>query len=168
MLAWWDKLERWLIGALGGAGLLIYLMQIFGRYVAPERDLAWGEELTIYVIIWACLLSASMLVREDGHVRADLLLRLLPVERQRWIEVVNCIVAVLFCGSLAWVAYLMTLDFYELGEKSNTTLRFPMWLYYASLPTCAGLMTLRYAIRLWNFLFRYDPSRMAVHSGRES
>ena len=167
MIAWWDRSERWLIGALGGAGLLIYLLQILGRYFFPGADLAWGEELTIYVIIWATFLTTSVLVREDGHVRADLILRMLPPERQRWIEVANCLVAIAFCAGLAWYGGLAAYDSFDLGETSNTILRFPLWIYYASLPTCAALMTLRLLVRLWTFVARFDPAHMAVHSGRE-
>jgi hypothetical protein len=49
--------------------------------VTHEIDFSVGEELTIYIIIWSTFLTASLLVREDSHVRADLLMR---PERQRW------------------------------------------------------------------------------------
>ncbi len=167
MLAAWDKLERWLIGILGGLSLVIYLAQIFGRYLTSSIDFSVGEELTIYIVIWAALLTASQLVREDGHVRADLLLRMMPPERQRWVEIVNCVIAVIFCAGLTWYGWLATADSFGLDERSNTALAFPMWIYYASLPTAAALMTVRYAIRLWQFCFAYDPATMQVHSGRE-
>ncbi len=37
-----------------------------------------------------------------------------------------------------------------------------MWIYYASLPTGGALMTVRYLIRLFRYLFRFDPATMAV------
>jgi TRAP-type C4-dicarboxylate transport system permease small subunit len=168
MLAWWDRLERWLIGVLGAIGLGIYLMQILGRYLVPGADVAWGEELTIYIVIWATFLTASLLVREDGHVRADLLLRMMPVTRQRWVEIANCVIALVFCLALAWFGWLAAKDSFDLSEKSNTILAFPLWVYYAALPTAALLMSVRYALRLWQFCFRFDPEHMTVHSGRES
>ncbi|MGE0423523.1 MAG: TRAP transporter small permease [Reyranellaceae bacterium] len=168
MLKWWDRIERWLIGALGALGLAIYLVQIAGRYLMPGVDTAWGEELTVYIMIWGTMLSASLLVREDGHVRADLLLRMLPAWRQRWIELVNCVIAIAFCAGLTWFGAYLSWDSFDLGERSNTSLGFPLWLYYACLPACAGLMTLRYVIRLYEFAFRFDPASMEVHSGRES
>jgi len=163
----WDKLERWLIGLLGAAGLLVYLTQIVGRYLTTEIDFSAGEELTIYIIIWAALLTGSLLVREDGHVRADLLLRMLRPERQRWIEVANCGIAVGFCLALTWYGAFAAFDSYDMGERSNTALGFPLWLYYSALPVSAGLMSMRYARRLWQFCFAFDPATMEVHSGRE-
>ncbi len=163
----WDRLERWLIGLLGGVGLLIYLTQIVGRYLTTEIDFSAGEELTIYIVIWATFLTASLLVREDGHVRADLLLRMLRPERQRWVEIANCGIALGFCLALTWYGWLVAADSYDLGERSNTVLSFPMWVYYAALPVSAALMSIRYARRLWQFCFAFDPATMEVHSGRE-
>lgn len=163
----WDTLERWLIGLLGAVGLVVYLTQIVGRYITTEIDFSAGEELTIYIIIWAALLTGSLLVREDGHVRADLLLRMMPPERQRWFEIANCGIATGFCLALAWYGYAATFDSYDMGERSNTALGFPLWIYYSALPVSAALMAIRYARRLWQFSFAFDPSTMEVHSGRE-
>ena len=168
MLRYWDVLERWIIGILGAAALLICVWQIVGRYISADLALTWGEELSVYVIIWAGLLTASQLVRDDGHVRADIILRMLKPEHQRWVEVVNCLLAIIFCGGLTWFGWQCTVDAYEIDERSMTSLAFPMWIYYASLPTAAGLMTLRYVIRFYQWAFAFDPARMEVQSGRES
>ena len=168
MLRYWDVLERWIIGILGAAALLICVWQIVGRYISPKLALTWGEELSVYVIIWAGLLTASQLVRNDGHVRADIILRMLKPAHQRWVEVVNCLLAIVFCAGLAWFGWKCTIDAYEIDERSMTSLAFPMWIYYASLPAAAALMTLRYIIRFYQWAFAFDPTRMEVQSGRES
>jgi len=37
-----------------------------------------------------------------------------------------------------------------------------MWLYSAAVPTGAMLMTARYLIRLYRYLFAFDPETMTV------
>ena len=37
-----------------------------------------------------------------------------------------------------------------------------MWLYSAALPTGAALMSGRYLIRLYRYLFAFDPATMTV------
>jgi TRAP-type C4-dicarboxylate transport system permease small subunit len=37
-----------------------------------------------------------------------------------------------------------------------------MWIYYAALPTGGVLMGVRYLIRLYRYLFRFDPDTMTV------
>ena len=41
-------------------------------------------------------------------------------------------------------------------------LQFPMWIYYAALPVGGLLMTVRYLIRLYRYVFRFDPATMTV------
>ena len=52
MLNAWDKLERWLIGLLGGLGLLIYLTQIVGRYLTTEIDFSAPTTPSLIVTPW--------------------------------------------------------------------------------------------------------------------
>lgn len=120
------------------------------------------------MVVWAIFLTGSALVRDDGHVRADLVLRLLTPGQQRWCEVLNCIVAAIFCAGLAWYGWQITWDAYDMGETSNSMLRFPLWIYFACLPVGAGLMTMRYIGRLVRYLIRFDPETMAIQTGRES
>ena len=98
----WDKIERRLAGLLGGCALAIGAYQIFGRYVDPHLAITWGDETTVYLIVWAVFLASSQLVRTDGHVRPDLVLRILKPRQQRIVEIGNCLVALAFCAGLTW------------------------------------------------------------------
>jgi C4-dicarboxylate transporter, DctQ subunit len=158
----WDTLERRLAGLLGGCALAIGAYQIFGRYVDPHLAITWGEETTVYLIVWAVFLASSQLVRSDGHVRPDLVLRILKPRQQRIVEIGNCLVALAFCAGLAWFGWRITSSAYELDERSSTGLSFPMWIYYASLAVGASLMSVRYVIRLHRYVFRFDPATMTI------
>jgi C4-dicarboxylate transporter DctQ subunit len=159
---WWDKAERFLIGVLGACAMLIGLVQVVGRYVAPRYAISWAEEVIVYLIIWGIMLAASQLVRTDSHVRPDLVLRAVSPPVQRWMEVVNCIVALAFCAGLAWYGWSIVETSWLLDERSSSDLQFPMWLYSAAVPTGALLMSGRYLIRLYRYLFAFDPETMTV------
>ena len=159
---WWDKAERFLIGLLGLAAMIIGLVQVVGRYVAPLYAISWAEEVIVYLIIWGIMLAASQLVRTDSHVRPDLVLRAVPPRFQRWMEVVNCLAALSFCIGLAWYGWSIVETSWQLDERSSSDLQFPMWLYSAAVPTGATLMTGRYLIRLYRYLFAFDPATMTV------
>jgi TRAP-type C4-dicarboxylate transport system permease small subunit len=161
-LALLDRVERLLIGLFGTAALAVGTFQVIGRYVDQRIAFAYGEEVVVYCTVWAVFLAASQLVRTDGHVRPDLVLRLLPPRGQRWVEVFNCCVALAFCGGLTWFAFEVAAGSFDLDERSSTGLEFPMWIYYASIPVGAGLMTLRYVLRLYRYLFRFDPDTMVI------
>ena len=158
----WNFVERALIGILGAMALAIGTYQVIGRYVDQRIAFAYGDEVVVYLTVWAVFLATSQLVRTDGHVRPDLVLRLLPPRVQRWVEAFNCCVAILFCAGLVWCGYQVAQGSFALDERSITGLEFPMWIYYGSV--CAGgfLMTVRYLIRLYRYVFRFDPATMVI------
>jgi C4-dicarboxylate transporter DctQ subunit len=158
----WDRIEQTLVGLLGACALIVGMVQVVGRYFDPEHAISWAEEVIVYLAIWAIMIVSSQLVRTDGHVRPDLVLRVLPPQAQRVLEVFNCLVALAFCGGMVWYGWQIVMDSWMLDERSSTGLEFPMWIYYLALPTGGGLMTIRYIMRLVRFLFFYDPVTMAV------
>lgn len=161
-MRWWDKVELFLVGLLGLGALVVGMWDVLGRYLDSKLSSGWGDEVIVYLIIWGIMLVSSQLVRHDGHVRPDLVLRLLGPGTQRWLEVVNCIAALAFCAGMVWYGYQIVDTSMLLDERSSTELSFPMWIYYASLPAGMGLMFIRYTVRLLRYLFAFDPATMAV------
>jgi C4-dicarboxylate transporter DctQ subunit len=165
----WDTLERVAVGLLGCAALGIGMWQIFGRYIDPSMGSGWGDEIIVYLIIWALMIVSSQLVRRDAHVRPDVVLRLLPPAAQRWLEMFNCLVALVFCAGLGWYGWSIVETAQLLDERSATGLGFPMWVYDLSLATGGALMGVRYAVRLTRYLWHFDPATMrAGHAIQEA
>jgi len=161
----WDKVEQTLVGLLGGCALLIGMVQVIGRYIDPEHAIGWAEEVIVYLAIWAIMIVSSHLVRSDGHVRPDLVLRILPPQAQRWVEVFNCLVALTFCAGMVWYGWEIVETSWMLDETSATGLAFPMWLYYLALPVGGLLMLVRYVIRLVRYAVFFDPATMVIGHG---
>lgn len=158
----WDRIEQTLVGLLGACALIVGMVQIIGRYVSPSHAIGWAEEVIVYLMIWAIMITSSQLVRSDGHVRPDLVLRVLPLRAQRVLEAFNCVVALAFCAGMVWYGWDIVETSHMLDERSSTGLEFPMWIYYMALPTGGALMFVRYVMRLIRFIFFYDPATMAV------
>ena len=158
ILALWDLVEETLVGLLGLLALGIGVWQVLGRYVVPGRSISYGEEVTVYLIVWAIMIVASQLVRLDGHVRPDLVLRLIPARAQRFVEAGNCLLGLCFSAGLVWYGWQIVDTALLIDEHSSTDLQFPMWIYYLSLPTGAALMAMRYLIRFLRLTILHDPS----------
>jgi C4-dicarboxylate transporter DctQ subunit len=158
----WDRIERTLVGVLGAIAMLVGIVQVAGRYFFPAYAISWAEEVIVYLIVWGVMIISSQLVRTDGHVRPDLVLRLVGTTGQRWLETFNCVVALIFCIGMVWYGAGITHSSWLLDEHSSTDLSFPMWIYYLALPTGGLLMTVRYTIRLYRYLFRFDPATMTI------
>ena len=162
MMKIWNWIELHLIGVLGALALLVGTFQVIGRYVDKHLAFIYGDEVVVYLTVWAVFLASSQLVRTDGHVRADLILRLLPPQGQRWFEVFNCCIAIVFCAGLVYCGFQITDVARDLDERSITGLKFPMWLYYAAILSGGALMLIRYLIKIYHLLFRFDPATMVI------
>ncbi len=158
----WDRVERTVAGALGALALGIAVVQVFGRYINPSGAITWAEEVIVYIMVWAIMIIASQLVRTDGQVRPDLVLRMLPPRAQRWVEMFNCLVAIAFTFGMVWYGWVVVSTSVLLDQRSSSDLQFPIWIYYAALPAGGGLMLVRYVIRLVRYAFFFDPHTMSV------
>jgi C4-dicarboxylate transporter DctQ subunit len=158
----WGWVERAIVGLLGAFALAVAVLQVFGRYIDPERAINWGEEVIVYIAVWAVMIVASELVHSDGHVRPDLVLRLLRPAAQRWVEMFNCLVAIAFTFGMFWYGWNVVSTALLLDQRSSSDLQFPISIYYAALPVGGGLMLLRYIIRLIRYAFFFDPATMTV------
>ena len=150
------------MGLLGAIAMLVGLVQVVGRYFFPAYAISWAEEVIVYLVVWGVMIISSQLVRTDGHVRPDLVLRLLPPRYLRLVEIFNCLVAIVFCGALIWYGWEIVDTSLLISETSSTDLQFPMWIYYLALPVGSALMLMRYIMRLVRFAFFFDPATMTV------
>jgi C4-dicarboxylate transporter DctQ subunit len=159
MMKIWNRVEQTLVGGLGLAALAFALWQIASRYFFPRQSISYAEEVIVYLLIWAIMIVSSQLVRTDGHVRPDLVLNVVPSRVARWMEVLNCVAAIAFCGALIWYGRQIVAIALLIDERSASDLRFPMWIYYAALPVGGFLMLIRYAIRLFGIVAGATPTR---------
>ena len=160
--ALWDRIELTLVGFLGACAMAIAAIQVFGRYIDPAAAITWAEEVIVYIAVWAVMIIASQLVRNDAMVRPDLVLRLLRPGIQRWVEMFNCLVAIAFTLGMLWYGWTVVATALLLDQRSSSDLQFPLWIYYLALPAGGALMLGRYIVRLVRYAFFFDPATMTV------
>lgn len=163
MMGLWDRAERTIIGLLGLAALVLALWESLSRHLRPEASIGYAEEVIVYLVIWAAMIASSQLVRNDRHVRSDLIFSIVPARMSRWLEIFNCVAAMVFCAALVWYGSEVVATSRLIDERSSSVLRFPMWLYYATLPAGGGLMLIRYAIRLTGMITGSDEHSSRRH-----
>lgn len=128
--------------------LLAVLVQVVGRYFAVSID--WAAETATLAQVWMVLLAAGIAMRENLHVRVDVLVNRLPEAVVRVLTLCVTVVCLWFLsltimGSLALV---------EVGRIAvSPVLRLPMWIAYLCLP----LGLLYFAMEL--ILALVSPSR---------
>jgi C4-dicarboxylate transporter DctQ subunit len=161
----WDRAEQAMVGILGLTALGFALWQVLSRYFWPQQSIGYAEEVIVYLLIWATMIVSSQLVRTDSHVRPDIVRNIVPASVVRWMEVFNCVAAIIFCGALTWYGWQIVAIAQQIDERSSSDLQFPMWIYYAALPAGGLLMSIRYTIRLIKVMGGSGEDLLPAHAG---
>ncbi len=157
-----EKIENALMALLSVMALFLVCKEVVVRYFAPRYLTDYGLEFTIYFTVWAIFIAGPSLVRESRHVRADILLHLMPVWAQRLLEILSLVVGLVFTCVLSYYGWLMVQNSISLGETGESSAHFPLFLYYMALPFGMTLMIPPFIRRLYLVIFRFDPKTMLV------
>ena len=137
--------ERGLVGALALAAALLVVSESVIRFFAPAFLPDWGAEVTVYLIAWAVMLSAARLVRDDLHVAVDIVVHKLSPRGRRALSLLACITGALVCAAVAYAGAEVVAFALRFGDRSDSSIRFPMWLYNLAIPVGFALSALQYA-----------------------
>jgi TRAP-type C4-dicarboxylate transport system permease small subunit len=146
---YWRRFETTVIGALVVLALALFLYGSLTRSFAPAFAIDWSEEVTVYLIAWATLLSGGAITAERAHVSADVLGRKLsPLARKR-LQIGIDVVVLGFCCLMLWLGAEGVLFAHLLDERSASTLQAPQaWVLYLALPVSMLLIAVRIALSL--------------------
>ena len=162
ILRYWAKTEDVLMGIFAMMALALICFEVVVRYFYPAMLPDWGSEFVIYFVVWAIFLGGSSLVEEGRHVRADIIVRMFSHQTQRILEIISCLTGILFCGVVFWFAIDVVNFAYEMDERSESSILFPLFIYYLGMPVGFGLMVIRYLMRLYRYLFHFDAATMVI------
>jgi len=159
VLKGWNWVEKFIVGLLAFSAMAFSFYTVMIRYVFKAAP-SWGEEIIIYMIVWAVFITASTLAEERGHVAATLLVERFPLKTRRFLAVMNGVLAMGFCILICIWGYRIVALTFLTDERSLTALRFSLWIPYLSVPAGCTLVAIRYLRRLYRLLFRFDQSEI--------
>jgi TRAP-type C4-dicarboxylate transport system permease small subunit len=146
---YWRGFETWVIGTLVVLALGIFLYGSLARSFAPSFAVDWSEEVTIYLIVWATLLSGGTLTADRAHVSAEMLVHLLAPRARARLQTGIDILMLAFCSLMLWLGVEGVLFAHMLDERSASTLQAPQaWVLYLALPVGMLLIAVRIAMSL--------------------
>ena len=167
-----DRLEEILIASLMGAATAITFVAVVHRFLVDVPwlypylfaiNLAWSQELCIYMFIWMAKFGAAYGVRQGIHVGVDVLINRL---NDRWRKV-----TILFglAGGALFTAIVGTMGAKFVIELMHTDqvspdLELPSWLVYACIPLGSYLMCFRFLQVMWTYYRTNElPHHDAAH-----
>lgn len=157
MTKWWsralDTIEASskVLGTIGVYGILGLIgFMTFGvimRY-AFNKPLAFGEEVTGYILALIVFLGLAYVVRVGGHVSTDVLTRHLSPRVNRMLVKPVFTVGVVFGTILAAAAWLLVVKNYVRQVTAYGTLQTPSWIPMLLFGIGATMLLLQLTVML--------------------
>ncbi len=120
--------------------------EVISRYFFNKPS-AWVVQFSEYGLVFIGFLAAAWVLRDEAHVKVEMLTELLSPAARRRIFAITSWVGALMCGILAWVSSTYTWELYERGEMIFRSIITPKWPMLA-------VVTLGFALLCVQFLRR--------------
>jgi C4-dicarboxylate transporter DctQ subunit len=139
-------IEFWLIAGFTLAALLVGTLQVFLRY-ALNYGFPWSEAIFTLCTIIAMLFAGSRAVRDDQHVRVELLAMVVSPAVRRVLTLAAHGMALALCAYFAYCGFLYV-RFAHMIDTASPDTGIPDWITYLLVPVVMGLFAVRYVIRI--------------------
>ncbi len=147
-----QRVEDFIVGLLGLLAVLVCLYNVVLRNTSSSHAITASDEIQVYLIVWAVFLSLGVITSQGRHIKADLVLNYLGSNLKQKAFLFTYLLGLLFSMLMSYLGVQITLEAYEFGDVSSTSLRFPLWIYTAALPVGMSLMSLRYLLLFFRCL----------------
>ncbi len=149
-----SKVHAALVGMLGfSAGIALACLAVLITVDVTIRNLGignfpWLLEVSEYVLFAATFLAAPWVLRENAHVRVDLLLTALPRTAGRLLAGLADVLGLLISAVLTWYALRVTADALERGDLIFKELVVPEWPFFVVVVVSGALLIAEFSLRL--------------------
>jgi len=149
-----SKVHAAVVGMLGfSAGLALACLAVLITIDVTIRNLGvgnfpWLLEVSEYVLFASTFLAAPWVLRENAHVRVDLLLTALPRTAGRLLAGLADVLGLLISAVLTWYALRVTADALERGDLIFKELVVPEWPFFVVVVVSGALLIAEFSLRL--------------------
>lgn len=143
----YNKTEEYIAASMLLTTSFILFYQVVLRYVFSS-SVPWIEEVARYLVVWLCMLGASMAVRDKKHAVVDILVNYLGRKARAVIDILCGLICVLFCAVIAHAGWGFVVTAYNMGSFASTIPNLPLYPVFAIIPLGLILMCIRYLLQV--------------------
>ena len=114
--------------------------------------IAWVPEISGYILLYITFLVAAWVLKEEGHVKMDMVLGYLKPKTQSMMNVVTSAISAIVSAILAWYGMKVTVDLFQSGYFTPTILELPKFIFTISIFIGSLLLFIQFIRRTLNNL----------------
>jgi TRAP-type C4-dicarboxylate transport system permease small subunit len=160
----------WLAGLLLLFALIMVCIDVFLRYFF-NSPVGWVLQMCEYTLLYIPFLGASIVLKEDQHIRIDILLNQLNPYKRSLINVVTSFLGFCVLSVLTYYGAYVTIDYYHRNVPTINYLKIPEFLVIMIIPIGCfvfALQFLRAAKKAYDFLRREDKESEGLNGGHHN
>lgn len=161
----YSTFEDYLAGGLLFFGLTLIMVNVVLRYLFnASRSVI--DEFSAYFVVWGTLIGIAVALRDNYHIKVDLLFRHIPLLLRRWVSVLAHLIGLTFGIFYTYYGILLVRNYIISGQASDNS-RFPLWIVYLIIPISGVLFNLRWLDKIYFHFKKGGAEWYQANSGEE-
>jgi len=138
--------EDYFAGGMLFIGLSLVLLNVILRYFFG-RPQSLLDEFSVYFIVWGTLAGIAVALRNDHHIKVDMVYSLLSLVWKRRVSIFANLVGLAFCIFYTYYGVLLEMNYLQTGMRSPDS-RFPLWIVNLIIPLSGVMFGIRFIDKL--------------------
>jgi C4-dicarboxylate transporter DctQ subunit len=139
------------------AGLiLVFIMVSVGLEVIMRyffnRPLMWVTEVTECLLLYITFLGSAWLLREEGHVKVDILLNRLKPRAAAFLGIIGSLVGIFVSIIMTVYGLSVTWDYFKRGIYTPTAMEIPVSAILLIIPLGSFILSVQFLRRTGRFI----------------
>ena len=95
---------------------------------ALQQPLIFSEEYSAYMMVFCVYLGAAYALREDAHIRVDVVTIRLGERLRTYLRAVTSCLSIVYGVVLTWKTIALVIYYREIGHRAMSVLETPTWI----------------------------------------
>jgi TRAP-type C4-dicarboxylate transport system permease small subunit len=144
--AWYNRIEEYIGIFCLFVMLFAMTYQVVARFVFMTGN-TWSEELSRYIYIWFTLITVSLAILHNAHIKIEAAMAVFPKRWRPKLVALGLVILIVYCLFVVFYGVKMIQRNIRMGNVS-LGLQLPMWIVYSIVPISHVLMIIRSLQRL--------------------
>jgi C4-dicarboxylate transporter DctQ subunit len=128
--------------------MLSVCLEVILRYFL-NRPQVWVTEVTEVLLLYITFLGTTWLLRQEGHVKVDILLNRLKPRMLALLGIFSSAIGILVSITLTVSGFQLTWDYVQRGIYTPTAMEIPVWIIIVIIPVGSLMLLVQFIRRGW-------------------
>ena len=119
------------------------------------RPLGWVKEVSEYILVFLGFLVAAWILKDDGHVKMDLVLNNVSPRVQTMMNIITSIISIIVVFIITWFSLRVIIEFYQTRLVTPSVLEPPKWILITPIFVGSLLLAIQFIRRTYAFMAQW-------------